>query len=525
MNRKINYLKKSDEELKGTFGIIFNNEDNNQANDSKLIKDALLWLVKSINQLYQKSLAAIERIDGHFKKSDATGTFNGYPSVESTTLSSKKNCIQMEINNQTETWLVINLDKRHCRQFVEKIDSKIGYSVEKDKNNEYKKVKIYSNDSDTEAKIFPHLFPNGKGYFERSCNSVTLAQYFRIRILNCVHLWRDDKYYLFYAYDRITRERIFSVNSMIKARKNLIDEKNVSNFKENEFEDYFQYGNCIPRSITGSKSYWKSKYYDLIALTNSKGIFGDVTTYWFRIECQNRGALHAHMLFWIKDLKRDLIRADLPTANDGLSSCLKNYEKNINFIDVFHRVALKPKINIINDRNHELIEMDPDDEYIFKDSAQVPKSRMVNVHIDLEGNKAVKRNSDIIVRTTFYNSIDGEINYYQRLLYNVNFRSYDQLIRQDNISKKYWEECILRELIEADDCKIDSELETIQKSCIKRQNQQLDIQGAFDRQILNNFVEVDVVKSSFIFYDKKLDEEENELIMVFSQLIVNSTII
>ncbi|RNA15558.1 replicase helicase endonuclease [Brachionus plicatilis] len=446
MNGKINFLKKSDEELKGTFEILLNNEDNNQANDSKLIKDALLWL-KSNNQLYQKSLAAIERIDGHFKKSAATGTFNGYPSVESLTLSSKKNCIQMEIDNQSETGLVINLDERHCRQFVEKIDSKIGYSFEKGKNNEYKKVKIFSNDSDTEPKIFPHLFPSGKGYFERSCNSVTLTQYFRIRLLNCDHRWRDDKYYLFYAYDRITRERIFKVNSMIKARQNLIVEKNVSNFRENEFEDYFQYGNSIPRSITGSKSYWKSKYYDSIALTNSKGLPDLFVTLTAndslpelkmvlaekKNQCPLFNPVEVSELFFRRlHLTMKYIKPSDP-------------KKGRHFVQSNARVIFIPtciperEFKFLK-RKHELIEMDPDDDDIFKDSAydyymkrpldsifesmtffefhkkfeiylktskrQVPKSRMVNVHIDLEANKVVKRNSDIIVRTTFYNSID-----------------------------------------------------------------------------------------------------------------------
>ncbi|CAF0976006.1 unnamed protein product [Brachionus calyciflorus] len=146
----------------------------------------------------------------------------------------------------------------------------IGLCYKKDTSNKIIPTKIYNCDSDLEPKLFPHLCPYGTGYYIRNSSSVTTAQYFLNRLLNVDPRWREDKFYLFYAYDRLTRERIFAVNSMIKARNSLIETKNIEKLVKNDFEEYFEYGNCVPRSITGSKSYWSSKYYDLISIINNK---------------------------------------------------------------------------------------------------------------------------------------------------------------------------------------------------------------------------------------------------------------
>jgi len=47
---------------------------------------------------------------------------------------------------------------------------------------------------------------------------------------------------------------------------------------------------------------------------NKKGPFGEVIDYWFRIEYQNRGALHCHMLLWICEdtIPEDVVIAEMP---------------------------------------------------------------------------------------------------------------------------------------------------------------------------------------------------------------------
>lgn len=45
-----------------------------------------------------------------------------------------------------------------------------------------------------------------------------------------------------------------------------------------------------------------------------KGIFGKVDNCWYRLECQNRGAFHVHILFWLDKncSKNDFVSAEMP---------------------------------------------------------------------------------------------------------------------------------------------------------------------------------------------------------------------
>ena len=137
---------------------------------------------------------------------------------------------------------------------------------------------------------------------------------------------------------------------MFSASTTIRNNVDAGKLKDKEFENYYKYGSHIPRSITGSKSYWKGKYLDLLAiiasigfptlfltftandswpvlkniLSNYKitcpifhpvdvseyffqiffllmkeiknGILGEYTHSWYRVELQNRGALHIHLL-------------------------------------------------------------------------------------------------------------------------------------------------------------------------------------------------------------------------------------
>ena len=80
---------------------------------------------------------------------------------------------------------------------------------------------------------------------------------------------------------------------------------NIKKLKENDFDEYYKYGSHIPKTITGSKNYWKSKYLDLLAIIENKGYPKLFLTF---------------------------------TANDswpGLKNILKNYE---NQCPIFHPV-------------------------------------------------------------------------------------------------------------------------------------------------------------------------------------------
>ena len=49
-----------------------------------------------------------------------------------------------------------------------------------------------------------------------------------------------------------------------------------------------------------------------------KSVFGEVQNWWYRVESQNRGALHIHMILWIKEgtIPDNVIVAELSRGND-----------------------------------------------------------------------------------------------------------------------------------------------------------------------------------------------------------------
>ncbi len=65
--------------------------------------------------------------------------------------------------------------------------------------------------------------------------------------------WRKDRFYLFYAYDRIIKNRILTVNNMIKSRNK--SNTNAGSLVDNNF-----------------KNYWKSKYDDLTTMEQRIGL-------------------------------------------------------------------------------------------------------------------------------------------------------------------------------------------------------------------------------------------------------------
>ncbi|XP_071137190.1 uncharacterized protein [Mytilus edulis] len=151
-------------------------------------------------------------------------------------------------------------------------------------------------------------------------------------------------------------------------------------------EVYDKYGHVLPASVTGSKGFWKKKWLDLVAMVRKLGpadlfvtltandgwdplksilskyskpqsilhpvdtteyffkrfegikpllfgtnsVFGDVADHWYRIEAQNRGALHVHCLIWLKEgsNKDNLVSAQVPTTTDDFSNELAQKVKD-----------------------------------------------------------------------------------------------------------------------------------------------------------------------------------------------------
>ena len=63
-------------------------------------------------------------------------------------------------------------------------------------------------------------------------------------------------------------------------------------------------------------------------------MFGEVEHWWYRVKSQNRGALHIHMILWVKEgtMPDDVIVAQLPRGNDDLEQMKM---KKLHFQNIF----------------------------------------------------------------------------------------------------------------------------------------------------------------------------------------------
>lgn len=95
-----------------------------------------------------------------------------------------------------------------------------------------------------------------------------------------------------------------------------------------EVSEYFFQRLYLMMEHINSKKGMKNFNKKLVFSSNKSlnlGIFGKVNHYWIRIECQNRGSLHAHMLFWLNHDRKDLVQAEIPTASDPYNTKLREY--------------------------------------------------------------------------------------------------------------------------------------------------------------------------------------------------------
>jgi len=132
-------------------------------------------------------------------------------------------------------------------------------------------INIKYDDKDIEALIYVHLYPYGKGNWYKRQNGMTLNVFAKMRLLHKDPRWRNDKYYVFYLYDIITQSRLITVNNMISASTNIQKNVNVGKLKDKDYEEYYKYGSYIPKSISGSKNFWRGKYLDLLAIIECIG--------------------------------------------------------------------------------------------------------------------------------------------------------------------------------------------------------------------------------------------------------------
>jgi hypothetical protein len=198
-----------------------------------------------------------------------------------------------------------------------------------------------------------------------------------MKLMHADKRFAHDLYYPFFGFDRITKNRIFqynkSVGMSLEGRSHMPTTQELTQPNEpNSVEPaYNYYGKVMPSNVPGSKEFWKHKWLDLVAttralgkpdffvtltandnwpevhsiigndvryfrpvemmrifmkrfelikpyITGEKSVLGKVKDSWYRVEFQQRGAPHVHMIVWVdkETIPKDVVEAQVPADND-----------------------------------------------------------------------------------------------------------------------------------------------------------------------------------------------------------------
>ena len=260
----------------GSIGLIYDDETIDTklySSESKNITlEAIKWL-KENNCLYKKYLCNFEKIINYLISQTPASLHLGAPMILSEHLN------KFEILNGegrfNSSGLIINndIENQYIPPQIEDIN--VGVAIKRRKFDESSKstnkFDIKYDDKDLEALIYVHLYPNGTGNWFQRQNGMTLNVFGKMRLLNADPRWRNDKYYVFNLLDRLTQARLLTINNMLFASTNIKKNVKAGVLKYKDYENYYKYGSHIPKSITGSKTFWKGKYLDLLAIISSIG--------------------------------------------------------------------------------------------------------------------------------------------------------------------------------------------------------------------------------------------------------------
>ena len=124
-------------------------------------------------------------------------------------------------------------------------------------------------------KTFPHLYPYGEGGWYYKC-PIGFSQFNKIRLLDCRGRFTNDQNYPFFMFDYMTKLRMRAYNARRVVGVSRLECKltagQIRKANKDMHDPYAAYGTDVPRSIPGSRQYWKSFGLDLIAMTEQRGI-------------------------------------------------------------------------------------------------------------------------------------------------------------------------------------------------------------------------------------------------------------
>lgn len=162
--------------------------------------------------------------------------------------------------------------------YVQAREHNIGQYVVKSLNNgELEKlVNLRHYDEELEVKVWPLMFPYGRGNFVKKNPVMKPHGYKLMRFMNYDERWRRNNEYNFFYYDLYIRSTCMYNAKQIRVnsgtRLTVRQAIEVTKDRSGPYSRYKFFGEEIPRSLTGSRTYWYCKYLDLSAMTDKFGV-------------------------------------------------------------------------------------------------------------------------------------------------------------------------------------------------------------------------------------------------------------
>ena len=273
---EVNALHKLDKHYYGMFGFLLMNEKvsadcSNNSDTYERIRVALQWLKKN-NHLYNQFLARFETMYRHLRPDIVN------PELlclnQDTILEDEAIGMAFPVDStyfDKYSPLYGNLDIAGVQNPQPHMTDKIKDSIEWLRSC----TSVQYGQEYLLEKAFPHLFPYGEGGWYYKC-PLGLSQFTKIKLLDPRGYFAKDSNFPFFMFDYMTKIRLRAYNSkkvvassrleeILTAGKVIAADKPLS-------DPYASYGTEVPRVVPGSKQYWKSFGYDLVAMTEQLGI-------------------------------------------------------------------------------------------------------------------------------------------------------------------------------------------------------------------------------------------------------------
>jgi len=362
------------QDFNGTLGMLSDPVKAIDKYDKAKVVAALNFLRKH-NPLYHDFHPKIETILGYYDSTLLGGFVHDdiLPTADQLNFEQKLN---------EPVWLMNEEEGENCNHPLNSLKN-LDLGIQSPKFSSSHTSTLPYSDKFLEAKIFPTLFPNSHGGWYYHNNGISFSSYLKIRTYSIDPRWRDDQQWAFLSFDRLSKSKIHGVNNVVIG-SNSNRPKNLTAKEFVNEDDYFENGRIMPNTIQGSKSYFFTKFLELKAilkvlglptyfitltsndhdealkpflrgrpanqcplevtdyfmqkfhsiktlLTGPNSILGEVEDHWYRLEIQQRGAVHVHMIIWVKDNEKkkpidSVVYATIPEHQSLLKTLVEKYQ-------------------------------------------------------------------------------------------------------------------------------------------------------------------------------------------------------